>query len=120
MTAATCDSVDRGIEKLRAGQLGKMNELVSNFLNFPANLLPGFHPQLDDLAGVPLKNAKNRIARLVNRFCFGPNRSEQARARTAAMRSGKRFMVFVFCPRTARFASEYLWQGAFGAFKLHA
>jgi hypothetical protein len=57
-------SVNRGVEKLRAGQLGKMNELVSDFLDFPTNLLPALHPQLDHLADVFLENTDDGIARL--------------------------------------------------------
>src|SRR3977135_3930712 len=49
-------SVNRGLEKLRAGQLGKMNELVTDFLDFSTNLLPALHPQLDHLADVFLEN----------------------------------------------------------------
>jgi hypothetical protein len=56
--------INRGVEKFRAGQLRKMNELVSDFLDFPTNLLPGLHSQLDHLADVPLQNADDSIAGL--------------------------------------------------------
>lgn len=56
--------VNGGVEKLRAGQLRKMDQLVSDFLDFSADLLTGFHSQFDRLAGVPLQNASDGIAGL--------------------------------------------------------
>lgn len=56
--------VDRRVEKLRAGQLREMNQLVPDLLDFPGNLLTRFHPQLDRLAGIFLKNAQNGIPSL--------------------------------------------------------
>src|SRR5204863_2455356 len=52
------------VEKLGAGQLRKMHELVAHFLHFAADLLAGFHPQLDHLADVLLENTDDGIARL--------------------------------------------------------
>jgi hypothetical protein len=64
-------SIHGGIEKFRAGQLGKVNEFVSNFLHLAADLLAAFHPQLDDLAGIPLQNADDGIAGLEINFVLG-------------------------------------------------
>ena len=41
-----------------------MNQLVSDFLDFSADLLPGFHSQFDGLPRVLLQNAQDRIASL--------------------------------------------------------
>jgi hypothetical protein len=65
-----------GVEKFRASQLGKVNEFVSNLLHFAADLLAGFHPQLDDLTGIPLQNADDGVAGLKINFTLG----EQTRA----------------------------------------
>jgi hypothetical protein len=73
-------SIHGGIEKFRAGQLGKVNEFVSNLLHLAADLLPAFHPQLDDLTGIPLQNANDGIAGLEINFVLseqtGANKSE--------------------------------------------
>jgi hypothetical protein len=56
--------VDRGVVKLGAGELGEVHQLVSDFLDFPANLLAGFHSQLDDLPDIFLENPEDGIAGL--------------------------------------------------------
>jgi hypothetical protein len=56
--------INGGVEKLRAGQLREMNELVSNLLDLPRDLLTGLHSQLDRLTRVLLENAQDRIAAL--------------------------------------------------------
>jgi hypothetical protein len=63
--------IDRRVEKLRTGELRKVHQLVADFLDFSANLLPGFHPQLDGLARVLLQNAQDRVARLQVDFALG-------------------------------------------------
>jgi hypothetical protein len=69
-----------GVEKFRAGQLGKVNEFISNLLHLSADLLAAFHPQLDDLTGIPLQNANDGIAGLEINFGLseqtGANKSE--------------------------------------------
>jgi hypothetical protein len=63
--------INGGVEKLRAGELRKMNELVSDFLDLSSDLLTGLHPQLDGLTHVLLENAQDRIAGLQIDFALG-------------------------------------------------
>jgi hypothetical protein len=56
--------INGGIEKFRAGELRKMDELVSDFLDLSSDLLTGFHSQFDGLTRVLLENAQDRIAGL--------------------------------------------------------
>jgi hypothetical protein len=56
--------IDGRVEKLGAGQLRKMHELVAYFLEFPADFFAGFHPQLHDLANILLENTNDGIAGL--------------------------------------------------------
>jgi hypothetical protein len=99
-------SINGGIEKFGAGQLRKMHELVSYLLDFPANLLAGFHTQLDRLTGVPLQNTDDGIARLKIDFALG----EKAGASENENEGGEKWQTFhivSFCRRTGRFTSEY-------------
>ena len=63
--------IDGGVEEFSAGQLRKMHEFVSDSLDFSADLLAGFHSQLDRLPGVPLQNADDGVARLEIDFVLG-------------------------------------------------
>jgi hypothetical protein len=56
--------VDRGVIKVGACELGEVDQLVADFLDFTADLLAGFHPQLDDLADILLEDPEDGIARL--------------------------------------------------------
>ena len=63
--------IDRGVVKLRASQLGKVHELVADFLDLAADLFAGLHSQLDYLPDIFLKNAKYRVTRLKINFALG-------------------------------------------------
>src|SRR5205823_10328547 len=56
--------IDRCVEKLSSGQLGKMDQLIAHLFDFAADLLAGFHSQLNRLPDIFLEDAQNGIAGL--------------------------------------------------------
>jgi hypothetical protein len=63
--------IDKGVEKLRAGQLGKMDNLVAHFFDLAADLFAGVQAQLDRLTSAALQDAEDSGVRLQFDFVFG-------------------------------------------------
>ncbi len=66
--------VHHRLEKLRAGELGKMHEIVADLLYLPSDLLAGAEAQLDDLADLVLENALHRVVLLEFQFAIRKER----------------------------------------------
>jgi hypothetical protein len=98
-------SINRGVKKFCAGQLRKMNQLISDFFDFPTIFSPDF---IRSSTVWPVHRC--RIVRMVSLGCnsilLWANKSEQTKARATVSRSDRRFMIGLFCPRTAPIASE--------------
>ena len=52
-------SFDEGIEKFRTSQIGKMDDVLSDFCHFAAHFFSGSQMQLDSFAGAALKETED-------------------------------------------------------------